>query len=79
MVLDNTISKGNYAYQFRVDVLEDKKTTELALCTMLTQEEFKDWVCCLEYGETTNKPHYQCIIWHSKNITQKEKIQVEKK
>lgn len=79
MVLDNTISKGNYAYQFRVDVLEDKKQTELSLCSMLTQEEFKDWICCLEYGATTNKPHYQCIIWHNKKYTQKEKNNIKAK
>lgn len=70
---DTIISIGNYAYQFRVDVIQTHPTTEIQLCALLTQEEFTDWHCFLEKGEKTHKLHYQCIIWHKRLLTTKKR------
>ena len=63
-MIDNNISKGNWAYQFRVDILTTLEEYQEQLGKMLTEQEFADWICCLEKGEKTNKLHYQCILWH---------------
>lgn len=70
---DNHISKGNYAYQFRVDVITTIEKLEYKLVLFLTEEEFSDYHCFLEKGEKTNKYHYQCIIWHKKLLTTKQR------
>lgn len=76
---DKVISIGNYAYQFRVDVMDTHPTTEIQLCKFLTQEEFTDWHCFLEKGEKTNKLHYQSIIWHKRLLTTKQRNELKAK
>lgn len=81
-MLDNIISINNHAYQFRVDILPDESISEdvnilkkhysLQICKMVTQEEFADWLCCFEISEA-GKHHYQCILWHSKILSQKDR------
>jgi len=97
-MLDNIISKGNYAYQFRVDILPVhdkvmidgisvdisgdvnllKKYYSVELCKFLTQEEFQDWICSFEVSPA-GKHHYQCIIWHSKILSTKDRNQLKAK
>lgn len=87
-MLDTIISPNNHAYQFRVDVLPDPEISEdvnilkqhtcIQLCKMLTQEEFADWLCCFEISEA-GKHHYQCIIWHKKLLSQKDRNKLKAK
>lgn len=78
-MLDNTISPGNYAYQFRVDILTTTNEYQNKICNMLTEEEFADWVCSYEIGAETGKPHYQCILWSSNPLSQKERNRIKAK
>lgn len=89
-MLDNIISKGNHAYQFRVDILPEaypsvvdvnilKQKYLTQICKMLTQEEFEDWLCCFEIAPNTGKHHYQCIIWHRQFLSTKTRNDMKAK
>jgi len=78
-MLDQTISKNNHAYQFRVDVLTDISDYKIKIAEMLTQEEFSDWICCLEIGDKSKKLHYQCIIWNKKLLSTKQRNTIKAK
>lgn len=80
-MLDLTISPNNHAYQFRVDILNPDTSGNYAiqLCKMLTEEEFQDWICSYEIAPVSNKKHYQCILWHKKLLSQKERNRLKAK
>lgn len=59
-----------------VNLLRKKYMTQI--CKLLTQEEFVDWVVSFEISPS-GKHHYQCILWHSRVLSTKDRNSLKSK